>query len=235
MDERGEEEHRLVGGAGSDILHAAVADPLRRMILRRELGDLGHIVHLAAHPVHIEDPGVFAADIGHILVAPGGYLLLRMTPLKAHRAVGVPEVVHLPDAAAAIALRRDAGVEALSGIRPVGVVVVAAGARGVLPRQQRQPRRDADRGGGDTLAEYHRIPRERIEVRGLYPRVAEGGYGVVALLVCKQDKNMLHLYSFSPAPEKKLSLLSVRFRNESKILWFIIYRLIIISFSPKVK
>ena len=117
---------------------------------------------------------------------------------KAHGAIRIPQMVHFAHTAAVIPLRRDAAVKALALIGRLCIVVVAAGAGRILARQQRQAGRHTYRRRRDAMVENHTLPGQRVQMGRLNGGIAKGRDGIIPLLICKKNQNMLHIRKAPP-------------------------------------
>ena len=71
-------------------------------------------------------------------------------------------------------------------IRVITAVIAACAGR-ILTGKKGVTGRHADRGGGKTMAEHHRIRSQRVQVWRLDMSVPQSGDGIIALLVSKKD------------------------------------------------
>ncbi len=193
VDKGGHQHHGFIGVALLDILDAAVRYPLRGMVLRRVRRDLRHIVHLAAHSMNVEHVRIALADIIHIIVLWIRQFLLRIPLFKTDIPIEIFQIMHLAHAAALPAQLRDPGKESLALVGHLAVVIVAAGTRRVLSGKHGQPGGHAYRRRRDAAVEHDRFSRQRVQIRRLHRRIPKSAYGVIALLIGKQDQNIFHL------------------------------------------
>ena len=220
MNEGGNQQHRPVGRIVLNELHAPVPNPLGRMVLRRKLGELGHIVHLTAHPVVVEHPGILPPDIGHIIIALGSQFLLGPAFVKADGAIRVPQIVHLSNAAAAVPAAADARIKAGILTGALSIIVVAAGAGRVLPGEHGVAGRDTNRGRRNAAVKNDGVRRQCVQVRGLNTGVSKSRNRVPTLLIGEENQYIFHK---TPSPNLfRIDGLSFYFHFES-----LLFRLII--------
>ena len=192
MDEGGHQKHRLFGVAFLDELDRAVADPLRRVRLRGELAYLRNVVHIASLTVVVEDVLVGRIfDELRVIIIGLRHFFLGVALAEAHKAVSVPNVVHLADAAGLKARLCEHRIKALARVAGLGVVVRVARAVDVLPRKERKTRGNADGGGSDRAVKDSGTGRDRIDRRSLRVGVAINAESIGTALVGHDDKNML--------------------------------------------
>ena len=201
-DRREEECVFLIRIYRVEKIKASVADPLRRVVFGRELGDLRYVVHIASLTVVVEY--VFgerrAAEERRVVVICKG--LLSVPFFEAYIPEQIPRVVHFAYTAGIKAVFRKFRIEAFSVIcRDVFHISAVSRAVRVLPGVKREPCGNADGRRGVTSFKYHRICGERVKRRCVYIRISECTDSVVAQLVEKDKK-----YVFQSSPLNEIYL-----------------------------
>ena len=190
MNKRGHEEHGALRVTIVDVLHTPVTDPRSGVVLGWKLGDLGLVVHLAAHAVVVDDPRVVFHDEFGVIVLRLRQFFLAPALFKAQRAVRVGQIMQLAHGAALVAGPGEPGIEALALIGIFGIIVIAAGAGGILAGKHGKPGRHAHGRGGGAAVKGDGILHQGVQIGGLDSRVSVGGDHIPALLVGKENQDM---------------------------------------------